>query len=264
MNILRLYRYIITGLKLQQKGENNMICAAICDKEKEQCQAIEKRVQAYFFQNSEDVKCSVYTNTFKLLGDMEKGRNFDVILINTSMDRVSGIEAMKEMRRRKWDVEFIFLTGSPRFAVEAFALKAAYYLVKPFTKQAFDKAMDAVMIRIQQYHSRKVVFHLPGNGIQVEEIHHISYLESNGHVQVVHLADGSLIKVRQSLASLQRMLDRVAAGQFVSPSKGYIVNQAAIHVIKSDYIEIRGERIPLVKRRYRIFLQDYLNFIFRY
>jgi DNA-binding LytR/AlgR family response regulator len=241
-----------------------MIHAAICDNVEVQCQAIEQRVQAYFFRKGEEAICSLYTNTFKLLDDMEKDRNFDVILINTRMDRISGIETMKEMRRRKWNVEFIFLTDSPKFAVEAFALKAAYYLVQPFTRQAFDKAMDVVMMRIQQYHSQKVIFHLNGSGIQVEEIHHIDFLESNGHIQTIHLADGSLIEVRQSLTSLQKMLDKAAEGQFVSPSKGYIVNQSAIHVIKSDHIEIKGEKIPLVKRRYRTFLQNYFDFIFKH
>lgn len=218
-----------------------MIRAAICDNVQEQCQIIKQRIQAYFFQSGEDVIYSIYTDMIQLLVDI-----------------------VKDMLHRKWESEFIFLTESPQFAAKAIYLKTSHCLVKPFTEQAFNKIMDNVMMRIQQYHSQKVVFYLTSNGIQVEKIHHINYLESDGHIQVVHLSDGSLIKVKQSLASLQNILDRTADGQFVSPSKGYIVNQAAIHVIKSNYIEIRGEMIPLVKRRYRMFLRNYLNFIFKY
>lgn len=33
---------------------------------------------------------------------------------------------------------------------------------------------------------KKVIFRLVGGGIQVEEINHILFVESNGHVQQVH------------------------------------------------------------------------------
>ena len=44
--------------------------------------------------------------------------------------------------------------------------------------------------------------------------------------------------------------------------RAYIVNQSAIRVIKSDYIEIQGYKIPLAKRKYRQFQENYLKFIF--
>lgn len=239
-----------------------MIRVAICNRVREQCQVVEKEVQSYFKGNGEDVSCTIYTNTFQLLGDMEKEISIDIILLDIGVDGVSGLDAVREMRNHKWKSEIIFLADTPKLAVEAFALKAAYYLTKPFTQKNLKKALDAAMARIKQYHSRKMIFHLVGNAIQVEEVHHIVCLESNGHIQTVYLADGSSLQVRQSLANLQYELEKMAPGQFVSPSKGYLVNQNAIHVIKSDYIELKGKTIPLVKRKYRLFLQNYLQFIF--
>ena len=51
------------------------------------------------------------------------------------------------------------------------------------------------------------------------------------------------------MAAILDMLESMAPGQFVSPGKGYIVNQSAIRVIKSDYIEIQEHKIPLAKRK---------------
>ena len=87
---------------------------------------------------------------------------------------------------------------------------------------------------------KKVIFRLVGGGIQVEEINHILFVESNGHVQQVHTVDGSMLETRQSLLAMLQTFETLAPGQFVSPGKGYIVNQSAIHIIKSEYIEVKG------------------------
>lgn len=110
---------------------------------------------------------------------------------------------------------------------------------------------------------RKVIFRLVGGGIQVKEINHILFVESDGHVQQVHTIDGSILETRQSLSALLQTFESIVPGQFVSPGKGYIVNQSAIHIIKSDYIEIKGYKIPLAKRKYRQFQEEYFKFIFK-
>ena len=185
-----------------------------------------------------------------------------IALLDICMPGLLGTDIAAEMRKQKSRAEIIFLSTSEEFAVEAFAVRAAHYLVKPFTQKEFDQAMDRVMESIRQRHSGKMIFRLVGGGIQVEEVNAILYVESNGHIQQVHTADHSLLETRQSLASLLDTLDAIAPGQFVSPGKGYIVNQSAIRVIKSDYIEIQGHKIPLAKRKYRQFQESYLKFIF--
>lgn len=51
-------------------------------------------------------------------------------------------------------------------------------------------------------------------------------------------------------------------GQFASPNKGYLVNLAAVHIIKADYVEIAGQKLPLGKRKYRMFQEIYFRFMF--
>lgn len=110
---------------------------------------------------------------------------------------------------------------------------------------------------------KKVIFHLVDGGIQVEEINHILFVKSDGHIQQVHTVDGSMLETRQSLSALLQTFESIVPGQFVSPGKGYIVNQSAIHIIKSEYIEVKGHKIPLAKRKYRQFQEDYFKFIFQ-
>ncbi|MFP8920678.1 LytR/AlgR family response regulator transcription factor [Megasphaera indica] len=207
-----------------------MVRIAICDDLQEQLDIIQKAVQQYFHDKKEPTEVFTYNNAMDFVDAFEKEGNFDIVLLGTDI--------AAEMRKQKSRAEIVFLSTSEEFAVEAFAVRAAHYLVKPFTQKEFDQAMDRVMESIRQRHSGKMIFRLVGGGIQVEEVNAILYVESNGHIQKVYTADHSLLETRQSLASLLDTLDAIAPGQFVSPGKSYIVNQSAIRVIKSDYIEI--------------------------
>lgn len=239
-----------------------MVRIAICDDLREQLELIQKAVQSYFKDKKEPIKVFTYQNAMDFVDDFEKNGNFDIVLLDICMPGLLGTDIAAEMRKKKSRAEIVFLSTSEEFAVEAFAVRAAHYLVKPFTRAAFDQAMDRVMDSIRQRHSGKIVFRLVGGGIQVEEINALLYIESNGHIQQVYMADHSMVETRQPLSSLFDTLESMAPGQFVSPGKGYVVNQSAIRLIKSDYIEIQGHKIPLAKRKYRQFQEQYLKFIF--
>lgn len=140
--------------------------------------------------------------------------------------------------------------------------RATDYLLKPFTQSQFNKAMDRAISFIRQRNSAKIVLRLVGGGICIEEIAQILYFESSGHILRVHLADGTVLETRKSGQEMKDALDKIAPGQFASPNKGYLVNLAAVHMIKSDYVEIAGQEIPLGKRKYRDFQELYFQFMF--
>ena len=178
------------------------------------------------------------------------------------MPGILGTDVARELRDHHSRAEIIFLTTSAEFAVEAFEVKATDYLLKPFTQAQFSKAMDRAIAYIRQRNSAKVIFRLVGGGVRVEEIAQILFLESHGHVLEVYLADGSTLETRKSGQEMKTDLDKIAPGQFVSPNKGYLVNLSAIHMIKTDYVEIQGHQIPLGKRKYRDFQEQYFQFMF--
>lgn len=239
-----------------------MLRIAVCDDMPDQAALIEKAAQEYFQSIHKEACITTFHNTMDFLDAFEKQGDFDIALLDVCMPGITGTDAAKEMRRLKSRCEIIFLSSSGEFAVTAFHVQAANYLVKPFTREEFKEAMDQVVQKIRQRHSGKVVFRLVGGGIQVEELNDILFAQSEGHVQKVYIKGGSVLETRQSLTALQEILDSMAPGQFVSPGKGYLVNQKAIHVIKSEYLEIGGHHIPLTKRKYRLFSEQYFDYIF--
>lgn len=178
------------------------------------------------------------------------------------MPGILGTEVAQELRKFSSSTEIIFLTTSDEFAMDAFAVKATDYLLKPFTQSQFNQAMDRAIAFIRQRSSAKIMLRLVGGGLCIEEISQILYFESHGHILQVHLADGTVLETRKSGQEIKDELDKIASGQFASPNKGYLVNLAAVHIIKADYVEIAGQKLPLGKRKYRMFQELYFRFMF--
>lgn len=243
-----------------------MLRIAICDDIPEQLDIMEKAVLSYFSSDSQEIRISKYHNAMEFLDDFEAEGDFDIVLLDICMPGMLGTDVAAAMRSQKSQAEIIFLSTSDEFAIEAFSVHAAHYIVKPFTQKQFDQAMDRVMESIRQRHSRKIIFRLVGGGIQViqvEEINDILFVESNGHNQKIYVNDGSILETRLALAQLASTLESISPGQFISPGKGYIVNLSAIHVIKSDYIEIQNHKIPVANRKYRQLQEKYFKFVFK-
>lgn len=150
-----------------------MVRIAICDDLQEQLELIRKAVQLYFQDKREPIEVFTYENAMDFVDAFEKKGNFDIVLLDICMPGLLGTDIAAEMRKQKSRAEIVFLSTSEEFAVEAFAVRAAHYLVKPFTQEAFAQAMDRVMDSLRQRHSGKMVFRLVGGGIQVEEINAI-------------------------------------------------------------------------------------------
>ncbi len=238
-----------------------MLQIAICDDNKEDLEKIHQAAIAYFGETNPNVKYYLYNTSFDLLDDIEKHNVFDILLLDICMPGMLGTDVAAELRKEKLTSEIVFLTTSDEFAIEAFAVNAAHYLLKPFTQEQFDEAMIRAQDRIRQRNSRRIPFRIR-SGVRVVEIDNIIYVESNGHMLAVHLQDGDVVESRQTLTTLLDTLESLAPGQFVSPSKGYIVNQKSIRSVKSTYVDIADAQIPLPKGKYRQFQESYFDYIF--
>ena len=109
----------------------------ICDDQKSELENMGQIVSEYALTHSElslTVKC--FLNPFDMLDEMGKSGVPDIVLLDICMPGILGTEVAREiLSKREGDTDIIFLTTSPDFAVEAFALHAGDYLTKPYTKQ---------------------------------------------------------------------------------------------------------------------------------
>lgn len=237
-----------------------MLRIAICDDMKDQVRLIHRAAMNYFSKENQQVIYKLYDNASAFLDDVEAKLPFDIVLLDIYMPGILGTDIARQLRREKGKSEIIFLTSSDEFALDAFSVDAAHYLLKPFTQNQFNQAMKRAFDRIRLRNSRRVIFKVEG-GIRVEEIENILYAESNSHILTVVLNDDTFT-TRQSLTALKENLDTISPGQFVVPSKGYLVNRKAIRAIKSNGVEIGDALIPISRGTSKKFQEEYFAYIF--
>lgn len=235
---------------------------AICDDLPQQLEIINKATFDYFKSNHESIDIKSFSNAFDLL-DHHMKTKFDLILLDICMPGILGTEVARELRMQNDQTEIVFLTTSKEFAIDAFEVNAAHYLLKPFTQKAFNQAMDRVIQSINHKLSKMVILKGPKGVVRTVDKNLISYIEADAHTQTVVLNNGTQIEVVQTLSELYQTLQRLSKGQFIIPFKGYIINQHAISIIESDGIVLKNSKlIPIPRRTFHLIKQVYFNYMF--
>lgn len=241
-----------------------MLRIAICDDLPDHLEKIKSSVRQYFKERPEEkIDMYTYKNPLIFLESLNKTGGFDILLLDVCMPGVDGTQVAAEIRRRGDKCEIIFLTTSDEFAVEAFALKAAHYLVKPFTQAQLSEALNRAMEQFNAGLAPKVALKLTGGGTRALELNEILWIESRNHAQTVYLKDGRSEETRESLSKQLASLEELSPGQFVSPCKGYLVNQKAIRTVEPKRIIMRcGQELPLARGTFREFTDRYFAYMF--
>lgn len=66
----------------------------------------------------------------------------DLALLDINMPGMNGLELAAAVRTRWPKTAILFLTGDPRYALEAFELRAAGYILKPATRERLEKEIE--------------------------------------------------------------------------------------------------------------------------
>jgi two-component system LytT family response regulator len=73
--------------------------------------------------------------------------NPDLVFLDVQMPKLDGFEMLEVLTDKP---EIIFTTAFDQFAIKAFEMSAVDYLLKPFSKERFNVAVDKAVQRIQQ------------------------------------------------------------------------------------------------------------------
>lgn len=238
---------------------------AVCDDDINHLKLIKNELKHYeneHFEQNFKVEC--FDNPFLFLESLNKTGGYDILLLDVFMPGILGIDIAKEIRRRQDKSEIIFLTTSADHAVEAFALQAAHYIIKPFTREQFIEALNRAVNKFKNKQRINVTLKGRNGEVRFVDLNEIMFVESYLHSQYVHLKCGKCIEVRQTLRVLSELFDEESKGQFISPYKGFLVNVGFIREIEPDKIMLKGgKQIPIVKRNYSVLKKKYFCFTFR-
>ena len=156
----------------------------------------------------------------------------DVIFLDIEMPRLDGMALLEGLPAAERPV-VLLVTAHSRHAVDAFDFSPADYLLKPFTQERFDRALQrarrAVAARRAMRSDARLAFKQSRGKVVFVRGASIRFITSEGNYSRVHMTDRALL-VRETIQSLEEHLDPTT---FVRIHRAAIVN--VNHVVEMHH-----------------------------
>ncbi len=226
----------------------------------------------------EKIRSFLETNPdFKIIGECGNGvqaiesilnQKVDLVLLDIQMPDLNGFGVIEELGARPLP-HVIFITAHDEFAIKAFEVNAIDYLLKPFDKERFDKALERAKvtlknsaqlaltdkidhllesIREKQPFVNRFVIKSSGR-IYFLKAEQIDWIESAGNYVIFHSGKDEHL-YRETLKSLEQKLD---PEHFIRIHRSRIVNIDRIKELQpwshGDYLIILQDGTDLLLSR---------------
>ncbi|WP_102273924.1 LytR/AlgR family response regulator transcription factor [Cytobacillus massiliigabonensis] len=160
----------------------------------------------------------------------------EIVLVDINMPGLNGMEAVKICKERYPSLQVIFTTGYDEFAVEAFNISAADYIVKPIERtrlfMALEKAKKLIQFNNGSNHLQKKANKLAiksNNTFLYLSVDDILYAEKEGRKTILHTIN-SHFETSESLQELEGKLP----SHFYKTHRSFLVNLKKITKIVSS------------------------------
>lgn len=188
----------------------------------------------------------------------------DLIFLDIQMPKINGFEMLELLDKRP---SVIFTTAFDEYAIKAFDIHAVDYLLKPFNKERFDKALERWRamqpaadktpellntIDEQEQHPQRVVIKL-NNKIKIIPFADIIYIEAAEDYVFIHTAEGRFMK-HKTMTFFEHALDK---NIYVRCHRSFIVNVQLINRLevyeKDSHVAIltTGAKVQVSKSGYQ-------------
>lgn len=188
----------------------------------------------------------------------------DLIFLDIQMPKISGFEMLELL---ECTPDIIFTTAFDEFALKAFEAQAIDYLLKPFSQERFNKAinkwleqrnvaprqnLEALQESQMEPEEQTRIVVKEGQDIRIIPLQDIHFLEAYDDYVKVHTKDGFFLK-KKTMSFYEKNLN---AEKFVRIHRSYILALQQLTRIetmeKENHVALlkNGKRIPLSKTGY--------------
>jgi DNA-binding LytR/AlgR family response regulator len=168
----------------------------------------------------------------------------DLIFLDIQMPALTGIEFYKSIQQQTLA---IFTTAYSDYAVEGFNVNAVDYLLKPFTFERFqaavNKANDQYSILRQKKSTQSPSLYIRADYSLIKiNVADILYIEGLDDYIKIHLPDKKPVVAR---LTMKAMIDKLNPEEFIRVHRSYIIPLSKVDSIRNKTISIGGKEIPI-------------------
>lgn len=167
----------------------------------------------------------------------------DILFLDVDMPQISGMELSNMLSPL---IQIIFVTGYPKYAINAFEQNAVDYLLKPVTYERF---LQSVMKAKEKFRSVKsatdtaqaddyffVQTDVKRNFIRIQ-YKDILYIESSLNYVKIY-TEGNTENPLRTYFTLKELLDKLPSDMFMQIHKAFIVNTQKIKALNMNEITL--------------------------
>ena len=241
-----------------------MFCIAICDDDTLDLEILRAGTEQWLkknmgingtvvlFRSSEELQTCI----------LDGKEHFNLYILDIKMKKPDGIQLGWMIRRKDTDVPIIYVTSALEFALDAYAVHAIRYLIKPLKMEELYSALDIshALYKIRPRHILIVNGEDAVTSIVMEEI---MYIENNLRRITYTMYDRRTVESIRRGGSFESAIGSVVSDtSFIQPHKSFFVNMKYIQVLQSDVVLMDdGREIPIARRRLSEIQEKYIRFI---
>ena len=190
-----------------------------------------------FCQRMGNIEIKTFTHASEGLAAVRIERP-DVLLLEINLGTDNGIELARSVPE---DTCIIFTTAFTEYAIDAFNLDAIDYLLKPFSYERFQTAINKV-VRRQQQELQPTITVKVGYKTVVLPLSDIIYLAAMDNYVRLHLTNGQKLVTQTTLSTLAAQLPE---SLFVRVHKSFIISRQQIESYSRQQVFLHGEPHPI-------------------
>jgi two-component system response regulator LytT len=153
---------------------------------------------------------------------------YDVVFLDVEMPGASGLETAPHIHERREPPAIVFVTAHAEYAVDAFAVEAFDYLLKPVDPDRLSRVVERLHER--SHENAVPVDKVPvvaGSGTELLDPDQIHYAHAEGDYSRVHTYDRAYL----CTASLGELEERLG-GRFARIHRSYLVNLGKVAAVR--------------------------------
>lgn len=183
----------------------------------------------------------------------------DLVFLDIQMPKITGFE-MLELLDEKPNI--IFATAYNEYAIKAFEQNAVDYLLKPFSKERFEAALNKAIQRLgkdgaeekvnalaeytkEHNHTLERVVVKTGTRINIIPVEKIQYIEAQDDYVMIYTDEGKFLKQN----TMKFFEDHLPENDFVRIHRSHIVSINQIHKLelydKDSYVVVLKNNVKL-------------------
>jgi DNA-binding LytR/AlgR family response regulator len=173
--------------------------------------------------------------------------DIELLFLDINLPGMSGLEMLNSLEKQPM---VIFTTAFSSYALNSFDYNVVDYLVKPISRDLFDRAVKRALVRVGSVvdiheddaaAKAKIIEVNTGGDFENIEAGNIMYIQSYGNYVKVFTVNKMIL----GTSTTHKMLSILPKSLFIRVHKSYIVNKDYIGTYNNSAIMVGKEKLPI-------------------